>query len=236
VGDRYAAAVASVLLIEDDQRIRELVASRLTEHGFSVRTAAAGLPGLEEFLADPPDAVVLDLGLPDVDGGDLLRMIRTGHDVPIVVATARDDEDEIVALLDAGADDYVVKPFSAEHLAARLRAVLRRVEGSTDSPVVSVGGLVVDAAGREATLDGTRVDLTRKEFDLLEHLARHAGEVVSRRDLLAAVWNQPFGGSDKTIDVHLSWLRRKLGETADAPRYLHTIRGVGVKLTAPDES
>lgn len=226
----------TVLLIEDDQRIRELVASRLGDHGFSVRTASAGLAGLEDLLADPPDALVLDLGLPDVDGTDLLRMIRTGHDLPIVVATARDDEADIVAVLDAGADDYVVKPFSAEHLAARLRAVLRRVEGGTEAPTVSVGGLVVDGAGRVATLDGERVDLTRKEFDLLEHLARHAGEVVSRRDLLAAVWNQPYGGSDKTIDVHLSWLRRKLGETADQPRYLHTIRGVGVKLSAPDDA
>ncbi|MEX1281054.1 MAG: response regulator transcription factor [Acidimicrobiia bacterium] len=225
----------TVLLIEDDQRIRQLVATRLADHGFAVRTAAAGLAGLEDLLADPPDAIVLDLGLPDVDGVDLLRMIRTSHDLPIVVATARDDEEEIVAVLDAGADDYVVKPFSAEHLAARLRAVLRRSGDRPEATAVTVGGLEVDSAGRLARLDGEPLDLTRKEFDLLEHLARHAGQVVSRRELLASVWNQPYGGSDKTIDVHLSWLRRKLGETADAPRYLHTVRGVGIRLEAPGD-
>jgi DNA-binding response OmpR family regulator len=225
----------TVLLIEDDQRIRQLVATRLADHGFAVRTAAAGLAGLEDLLADPPDAIVLDLGLPDVDGADLLRMIRTSHDLPIVVATARDDEEEIVAVLDAGADDYVVKPFSAEHLAARLRAVLRRSADRPEAAAVTVGGLEVDSAGRVARLDGETLDLTRKEFDLLEHLVRHAGQVVSRRELLASVWNQPYGGSDKTIDVHLSWLRRKLGETADDPRYLHTVRGVGIRLEAPGD-
>ncbi len=226
--------MATVLLIEDDQRIRELVASRLAGHGFAVRTAEAGLQGLESLLADPPDVVVLDLGLPDIDGVDLLRMIRTGHDLPIVVATARDDEAEIVGVLDAGADDYVVKPFSAEHLAARLRAVLRRSGGTAEAGLLVVGELEIDPAGRVAILAGSQLDLTRREFDLLEHLARNAGTVVSRADLLAQVWNQPYGGSDKTIDVHLSWLRRKLGETADNPRYLHTVRGVGVKLAPPE--
>jgi DNA-binding response OmpR family regulator len=177
--------------------------------------------------------VVLDLGLPDLDGGELLRMLRAVSQVPVIVATARDDEREIVRLLDAGADDYVVKPYSGEQLDARLRAVLRRGAQSEHAGTIEVGGLRIEPDRREATLDGALLDLTRKEFDLLTHLAAHAGSVVSRRELLAEVWHQPMGGADKTIEVHLSWLRRKLGETAADPRYLHTVRGVGIKLQAP---
>jgi DNA-binding response OmpR family regulator len=179
-----------------------------------------------------PDAVVLDLGLPDLDGADLLKMLRAVSDVPVIVATARDGDGEIVELLDAGADDYVVKPFSSRQLDARLRAVLRRRAQPGDDGAVVVGPLRVDARSRTVLLDGAAVDLSRKEFDLLAYLAQRAGEVVSKRELLAEVWRQPYGGADKTVDVHLSWLRRKLGETGDAPRLLHTVRGVGVKLTA----
>ena len=181
--------------------------------------------------------VVLDLGLPDIDGADVLRMLRGVSAVPVIVATARDDETEIVRLLDGGADDYVVKPYSAAHLEARIRAVLRRSDaagGEDGARELVVGDLVVAPALRQATLDGRELDLTRLEFDLLAHLARRSPEVVTRRELLAEVWQQPYGGGDKTVDVHLSWLRRKLGETAQEPRYLHTVRGVGVKLAAPE--
>ena len=153
--------------------------------------------------------------------------------MPVVVATARDDDQEIVRVLDAGADGYVVKPFSGPELEARLRALLRRVEKGGVSRTISVGGLELDLRARSASVDGREVVLNRKEFDLLAHLAARPGDVVTRQELFAEVWRQPYGGADKTIDVHLSWLRRKLGETAAEPRYIHTIRGVGVKLVDP---
>jgi DNA-binding response OmpR family regulator len=236
--------MASVLVIEDDQRIREVLARGLTAAGHAVRTEATGGAALAAVVEWRPEVVVLDLGLPDLDGHDVLRMLRGVSAVPVIVATARDDETGIVDLLDAGADDYVVKPYSTAQIEARIRAVLRRSPGSPGSggegagPAGSptelrCGGLVVDPARRTARLDGRDLDLTRLEFDLLACLARRSPEVVTRRELLAEVWRQPYGGTDKTVDVHLSWLRRKLGETAGAPRYVHTIRGVGIKLDPP---
>jgi DNA-binding response OmpR family regulator len=193
------------------------------------------MAGVETALSGDFDVVVLDLGLPDVDGADALAMIRAVSEVPVIVATARDDEREIVRVLDAGADDYLVKPFSADQLEARVRAVLRRTgpNNPEDSTLV-VGGLVLDLAAREAELDGRSLELTAKEFELVAYLAERPGTVVSKRELLAEVWRQPYGGADKTIDVHLSWLRKKLGETAAEPRYLHTRRGVGVRIVDPD--
>jgi DNA-binding response OmpR family regulator len=228
--------VASVLVIEDDQRIREAVASGLAGAGHAVRTEASGAAALTAAVEWRPEVVVLDLGLPDLDGADVLRMLRGVSEVPVIVATARDDEAEIVRLLDQGADDYVVKPYSAAQLEARIRAVLRRGAAGADGEGedrLLVGGLMVEPRARRATLDGRDLDLTRLEFDLLAHLARRSPDVVPRRELLAEVWRQPYGGADKTVDVHLSWLRRKLGETAAEPRYLHTVRAVGVKLDAP---
>jgi DNA-binding response OmpR family regulator len=230
----YGVAVAIVMLIEDDGRIREALGKALTSRGHGVRSASKGMDGLRSVVDDPPDVVVLDLGLPDVDGLEVLRMIRAVRDVPVIVATARDDEAEIVRALDDGADEYIVKPFSADQLDARIRAVLRRGRGALlRAEVTVVGDLRIDAGSREATMDGHALDLTRKEFDLLAYLASRAGRVVSKRQLLADVWQHAYGGADKTVDVHLSWLRRKLGESATAPRYLHTVRGVGVKLAAP---
>ena len=227
--------MASVLVIEDDLRIRESVARGLVAAGHVVRTEATGAAALTAAVDWRPDVLVLDLGLPDLDGADVLRMLRGVSAVPVIVATARDDEAEIVRLLDGGADDYVVKPYSAAHLEARIRAVLRRSDGGEggDGGELVVGTLVVAPALREASVDGRALDLTRLEFDLLAHLARRSPEVVTRRELLAEVWQQPYGGGDKTVDVHLSWLRRKLGETGSQPRYLHTVRGVGVRLASP---
>jgi len=173
--------------------------------------------------------------LPDIDGADVLSMLRSVSDVPTIVATARDDEAEIVRLLDLGADDYVIKPFTAAQLTARVRAVLRRTGQADEEPLITVGGLTIDTRSREVVVDGRPVDLARKEFDLLLALARRAGEVVTKRDLLAEVWQLAWGGSDRTVDVHLSWLRRKLGESAADPRYVHSVRGVGVRLMAPSD-
>jgi DNA-binding response OmpR family regulator len=151
------------------------------------------------------------------------------------VVTAQDDDKTVVQALDSGADDYLVKPFASEQLGARIRAVLRRAGTAAEpgAPLV-VGGLAINPANREAELDGVALELTRKEFDLLWTLASRAGEVVTKHELLAEVWHQPYGGGDRTVDVHLSWLRRKLGETAAEPRYLQTVRGVGLKLVAPE--
>jgi two-component system KDP operon response regulator KdpE len=227
--------VSVLVLIEDDPAIRTALERALSRRGHAVYAAPTAMAGLELVTSRSPDVVVLDLGLPDVDGTQVLGMIRGISAVPVIVATARDDENEMVRVLDLGADDYVVKPFSAEQLEARLRAVLRRGRTTDDpDPALTVGGLSIDRSTRVVTLDGRPLDLTRMEFDLLAYLAGRAGRVVSKRQLMAEVWQQPYGGADKTVDVHLSWLRRKLGETAAEPRFLQTVRGVGVKLIDPD--
>jgi two-component system, OmpR family, KDP operon response regulator KdpE len=227
--------VSVLVLIEDDPAIRTALERALSRRGHAVYAAPTAMAGLELVTSRSPDVVVLDLGLPDVDGTQVLGMIRGISAVPVIVATARDDENEMVRVLDLGADDYVVKPFSAEQLEARLRAVLRRGRTADDpDPALAVGGLSIDRSTRVVTLDGRPLDLTRMEFDLLAYLAGRAGRVVSKRQLMAEVWQQPYGGADKTVDVHLSWLRRKLGETAAEPRFLQTVRGVGVKLVDPD--
>lgn len=204
----------------------------LTQRAHAVRTAGTALDGIREVSHHPPEVIVLDLGLPDLDGQQALRMMRAVTATPVIVATARDEEAEIIRLLNAGADDYLVKPFSGEHLAARITAVLRRAGPASADPVISVAGLQVDLARREALLDGRRLELSRREFDLLAYLAAKPGVVVPRQELLTQVWRQSYG-DDQTIDVHVSWLRRKLGETAAQPRYLHTVRGVGVMLDPP---
>ncbi|MBB2924559.1 response regulator transcription factor [Cellulomonas cellasea] len=225
--------MADVLIVEDDATIRTALVRALGAREHSTMTAPTALEGLQSIVGHRPDVVLLDLGLPDLDGATLLPMIRSVSDVPVIVISARDDGRDIVALLDAGADDYLVKPFAVDQLDARIRAVLRRAEPERPPAAVTVGGLVVDARARTAVLDGTSLELSPKEFDLLAYLAERAGEVVSKRELLAKVWNQPYGGADKTVDVHLHWLRKKLGETAEHPRYVHRVRGVGVKVAPP---
>jgi DNA-binding response OmpR family regulator len=226
--------VPQVLIVEDDPRIRSLMMRSLTDRDYAVTSATTGMSGLASAVESRPDIVLLDLGLPDVDGLEVLAMLRAVSQVPVIVTTARDDDPSVVRALDLGADDYVVKPFSADQLEARVRAVLRRSGPAAVTPGhVTVGGLALDVRSREASLDGQRLDLSPKEFEVLAYLADRPGQVVTRRELLTEVWQLPYGGPDKTVDVHLSWLRRKLGETAQEPRYLHTVRGVGVKLMAP---
>lgn len=225
--------MASILIIEDDQRIRQSLSSRLAERGHDVDAVGTAMSGVEAAVSGRFDAVVLDLGLPDLDGAEALRMIRAVADVPVVVATARDDEGEIVRLLDAGADDYVVKPYSAEHLEARVRAVLRRSGTDVHQQTIVVGEIAVDLDAQEVVFQGRPLELTAREFELLAYLVERPGRMVSKRQLLAEVWHQPYGGADKTVDVHLSWLRKKLGETAAEPKYIHTRRGVGVRLIDP---
>ncbi len=225
--------MASILVVEDEQRIRESLAIRLSERGHDVETVARALDGIERAVSGDFDVVVLDLGLPDLDGVEALRMIRAVSQVPVVVATARDDEQDIIDVLDKGADDYVVKPYSADHLEARIRAVLRRSSENVEGDFIVVGDLRLNPDSHEAVLEGRHLDLTARAFDLLVYLASREGKLIGKRELLAEVWRQPYGGADKTVDVHLSWLRKELGETAAAPRYLHTKRGVGVRLVDP---
>jgi DNA-binding response OmpR family regulator len=228
----YGFPVPRILVVEDDPRVRSALLRALDERGYAATAAATGMAGLDAAMRDRPDLMVVDLGLPDVDGKEMLRMLRAVSTTPVIVATAREDEGEIVRALDAGADDYLVKPFGADQLDARIRAVLRRAAtAGAPAPPLTVGDLVVDPQARTARLDGRALDLTPREFDLLRYLTERCGQVVTKRELLAEVWRQPYGGADKTVDVHLSWLRRKLGETAQRPRYLHTIRGVGVRLS-----
>src|SRR5690606_30698127 len=205
--------MSSVLVVEDYSAIRAAQLEVLSGHGHAVKTAHQGFEALREITQSPPDIVVLDLGLPDLDGLDVLRMIRGISRVPVLVATARDDDTEIIRLLNAGADAYLAKPFSGGQLAARLGAVLRRsAPADTGAPTP-----------RTAHLPGRSLPRTRREFDLLAYLAAHADQVVSRQRSLTEVWQQPYL-EEQTVDVHLSALRRKLGEKARQPRYLHTVR------------
>lgn len=223
--------MAHVLLVEDDLGIRSAVMRALNSRGHAVDAATNGLDGLQMMLTGEPEVIILDLGLPDVPGERLLGMIRAVSDVPVIVATARDDEGLIVRLLDQGADDYIVKPFDPAQLEARMRAVLRRssvLPEDAVEPPIRVGGLRLDRARRTADVDGQPLDLTRLEFDVLAYLAANPGRVVSRKELLREVWQRTDSG--RTVDVHLSWLRRKLGDDPEHPRFIHVHRGVGILL------
>jgi DNA-binding response OmpR family regulator len=226
--------VAQVLVVEDDASIRTAVVRALSDLGHAVTSAGSALEGLRQAVDDAPDIVVLDLGLPDLDGAEVLRMLRAVSNIPVIVATARDDDPTAVRALNAGADDFLTKPYSAMQLDARIRAVLRRSREEGPPADLVVGLLRLSPAARTASLDDDILDLTPREFDLLQYLMERPDVVVTKRELLTEVWRIPPAGADKTVDVHLSWLRRKLGESAAEPRYLHTVRGVGVKISAPD--
>lgn len=227
--------MAQVLVIEDDASIRSAVMRALTDLGHAVTSAGSALDGLRLAVDDAPDIVILDLGLPDLDGAEALRMLRAVSDVPVIVATARDDDPTAVRALNAGADDFLAKPYSSLQLDARIRAVLRRSRNEGPPPDLVIGQLHLSPGARTAAMDVTPLDLTPREFDLLQYLMERPDVVVTKRELLTEVWRVPPAGADKTVDVHLSWLRRKLGESAAEPRYLHTVRGVGVKISAPDD-
>ncbi len=225
--------MAKILLIEDDQRIRELVCEYLASEGHSVSSEPTGMDGLQKATSENPDLIVLDLGLPDLMGIDLLKMLRSVSEVPVLVLTAREEEDVVLAAFESGADDYVVKPVSGPQLSARISAMLRRSDSGKSEEIV-VGNLKIDLGPRLATIDGKPMDLTAKEFDVLVYLASRPGTVVSKEELHAAVWKTPGGSEGRTIDVHISTLRKKLGEKpGDKKRYLHTSIGAGVKLESP---
>ena len=224
-----------MLFVEDEESISGPFSSALTREGFDPVVAGSLAEARAELARGLPDLVLLDLMLPDGDGRDLARELRAASEVPIIMLTARGTELERVVGLELGADDYVVKPFSGAEVIARMRAVLRRVQPA--APVSDVGGrAVAGRAGLAARVPRRRgAVLSRKEFDLLAELVAHAGEVVTREDLISRVWDENWFGSTKTLDVHIGWLRGKLGDDASSPRFLHTVRGVGFRFTAPSE-
>jgi DNA-binding response OmpR family regulator len=233
-----SGAPRTILLVEDEDSIALPLAAALEREGYATRITGSVPEAIALAAELQPDLVLLDVMLRDGSGLDVCREVRRHSRVPIIMLTARGDETDRVVGLELGADDYVVKPFSARELVARIRAVLRRVPDDTPAPdavsEVRVGGVTVDVAQRRVLLDGEELALTRREFDLLALLARHAGTVLTRERLIDEVWDTNWFGSTKTLDVHISTLRKKLGDDAVDSRYLHTVRGVGFRFAAPD--
>ncbi len=225
-----------ILFVEDEAAIFEPFSKALRRNGYEPVVAQTASEALK--LADriDPDLVLLDLNLPDGDGSDVCRTLRKSSEVPIVMLTARGTEMDRVLGLELGADDYVVKPFSSRELISRIRAVLRRARGTSAAPdgPVEVGELRLDPAARSVQLSGETVPVTRKEFDLLSELMAAAGQVVTREDLMARVWDVNWFGSTKTLDVHVRTLRQKLGDDSANPRFIETVRGVGFRLIDPE--
>jgi DNA-binding response OmpR family regulator len=219
--------MTSVLLAEDDPSISDPLARALRREGYDVDVSADGPSTLGRALSGGIDLIVLDLGLPELDGLEVCRRLRSeGRATPVLVLTARADEVDTVIGLDAGADDYVTKPFRLAELLARVRALLRR--GSAETQLVQ--GVRIDPEARRAWSDETELELTTKEFDLLWALIRDAGKVVTREQLMRDVWGAKWWASTKTLDMHVSWLRRKLGDDAHSSRYITTVRGVGFRF------
>ncbi len=225
--------MARLLVIHDDADSRATLIRQLADGGHAVRSAPHPVEALRDVTADPPDVVIVGLDPQDADSVDVLRCMRDACPAPVLVASPRGDEAGVTRLLRGGADTVVPRPFSAPLLLARVSSLLRRNLRAVDPDAIVVGGLRVQPRRRLATLDRRRLELTPREFELLVYLARRPGEVVSRRTILAEVWSCAYV-DPQTVNVHLSCLRRKLGETASQPRYLHTVRGVGVRLDAPD--
>ncbi|MBK5231440.1 MAG: response regulator transcription factor [Thermoleophilia bacterium] len=226
-----------VLFVEDEDSISEPFTRALEKAGFETLNAKTASSALELFEETSPDFILLDLSLPDGDGRDVCVEIRGQSDVPILMLTASGTETDRVVGLELGADDYVVKPFSSREVISRIRAILRRAtppaQKQTAGPI-EFQDLVVDLPARNVTLDGRELRFSRKEFDLLAELVRHAGSVVTREDLMAEVWDMNWFGSTKTLDVHIRALRKALGDSASEPRFIHTVRGVGFRFANPE--
>jgi DNA-binding response OmpR family regulator len=219
----------TILLVEDEEDIASLVRAYLERDGFRVVWATRGTEGLQALEQHDIRLAILDLQLPDADGFDVCRAIRSYSRLPVVMLTARDEEIDRVTGLELGADDYVTKPFSPRELVARVHAVLRRAEPETEHDTLALGDVVLDRRSRTAFVEGDEVELTSREFELVWHLAERPGVVVSRERILERVWGLSFPGGTRTVDVHVGQLRRKL----ERPDLIRTVRGSGYKLVAP---
>jgi DNA-binding response OmpR family regulator len=221
-----------ILVVDDEERIRSIVRSYLQQEGYQVDEAATGEDAIARIRERTPDLVVLDVRLPGIDGMEVLRHVRRVSDVYVIMLTARTDETDKLIGLEVGADDYMTKPFSPRELVARVKAVLRRGRSSvaSDDELLRFEGLDIDLARREATVDSSPVELTSLEFDLLAALTSAPGRVFTRRQLIERVWGWDFFGDDRIVDVHVRNIRKALGDPADAPRFIGTVRGVGYKF------
>ena len=222
--------MARILIVDDEPEIVRLVVDYLSAAGFTTSTAANGNDALMRAQTEPPDLVILDLGLPGLDGLDVTRTLRRTSEVPIIMLTARDDETDKLIGLELGADDYVTKPFSPRELVARVRAVLRRRAAAGHSDIINAGELTLDIPRMRVTRDGHQVDLTATEFALLAALARQPGRVFTRSQLLDAIHGVAFESYERAIDAHIKNVRRKLEPDPRSPRYVQTVYGVGYRL------
>ncbi|MCF3933714.1 response regulator [Acuticoccus sp. M5D2P5] len=226
---------AKILVVDDDDAIRKFLRISLTASGHTVIEARTGEQALGKAATERPAIVILDLGLPDLDGREVVRRLRDWFAGPILILSVRADEAEKVAALDAGADDYVVKPFGIQELLARLRVLLRARAGTAEAaPVLHIGDLTIDIAARTVTLAGRPVALTRKEFDLLVMLARHAGKVLTQRQLLTAIWGEAHVNDTQYLRVYVGQLRAKLADDPAQPRFIRTEPGIGYRLLWPE--
>jgi DNA-binding response OmpR family regulator len=221
-----------VLVVEDEPAISEPLAEHLAREGFAAEVVATIAAARDAVGRYEPDLILLDVMLPDGDGRDLCREIRRSSDVPIIMLTARGEEVDRIVGLELGADDYVVKPFSVGELVARIRAIQRRGRGASARSPIVVGAIELDPSSRTVTKHGEPVELAAKEFDLLRMLMSRAGEVVGREEIMDEVWDPHWFGSTKTLDVHISWLRKKLEDDPSAPVYITTVRGVGFRFAS----
>jgi DNA-binding response OmpR family regulator len=230
-GEAHAAA-KTVLIVEDEATLASALSYNFRKNGFNVVSAMDGLAGLQAARREQPDVIVLDLMLPKMDGLEVCRRLRADSVVPILMLTAKSEEMDRVVGLELGADDYLAKPFGMRELMARVRALLRRAEprAAADATRIRAGEITIDVRGRTVRRGDTEVALKPKEFDLLQHLAKHPGQVFTREQLLQAVWGYDFFGGSRTVDVHVRWLREKLEDVPGEPRLLLTVRGVGYKF------
>jgi DNA-binding response OmpR family regulator len=225
--------MSRVLVVDDEANLRHTLSYALRQEGFEVLTAENGEDGLQAFRTTKPELVILDVMLPRLDGFEVCRRIRRESDVPILMLTARDTELDKVVGLEIGADDYLAKPFSMRELVARVRAMLRRARRVNEpeaTEVVEIGGLQIDVPKHRVLADGIDISLKPREFDLLAFLMTHPGQVFNRDQILARVWGFDYAGDSRTVDTHVKTLRERLGDDADRPRWLETVRGVGYRF------
>jgi two-component system KDP operon response regulator KdpE len=223
-------ATLTLLIIDDERQIRRLLRVTLEGEGYQVREAENGQLGLQEVAHQAPDGIILDLGLPDLDGTEVIKRLREWSRVPVLVLSVREGEDEKIAALDAGADDYLTKPFSGRELLARVRAVLRRTPAAADLAVVRIGDIEIDRAARQVTRAGAAVHLTAKEYALFQLLVQHRGRVVTHRQILRDLWGPNAEENTHYLRVHMTHLRQKLESDPHTPRHLKTEAGIGYRL------